>query len=723
MTRIRHAVPRALCGVAIASVASLAVSCAPAAQTAAPETANAPAAAPAPAAAEAPAPVYVSHAAPGPKADAQKVTITLADSGLEADSLDKSVQPCDDFYKFACGNWIAKHPIPADRARWSRFAEADERNENALRQILEDARAGQKGESPVMKKLGSLYGSCMDEASVEKAGITAIKPLLAKADKVKDAKSLYQALLALHLVNIEVLFSRDTEADFTDSTMNVLFLDSGGLGLPDRDYYLVDGLKEKRDAYKAHLVRVFGLLGKDAAAAEAAANDVMAVETSLAKVTRTAAERRDIPKMYNPVDMDGLKKLVPSIPWDEYLKSVGITPQKKIVVTTPEFFAGVEELIKTTPATQWVNYLTLRIVDGTAESLPKKFDDELFSLNQAISGVEKQRDRYKRCIDAVAAGMPEYLGQPYVQRMFPGDSKKIAQDLVSAIGNAMGADFTQLDWMSDQTKNAAKSKLSKIVPMIGFPDAWKTYDFQVDPKHYAANMLAARAFETKRQMVKAGKPYDRSEWLMGAFEVNAYYNPLANNTALPAGILQPPFFGATRSVAANLGGIGMVIGHELTHGFDDQGAQFDEQGNMRNWWQEKDLGSFSAKGQCVARQYGDVEILPGRKINGQLTLGENIADMGGVKMAFNAYRTLRNGADKTFVADGFNEDQQFFLAVAQAWCSQSREAESIRLLTIDPHSPPPARVFGSLRNLPEFANAFSCKAGQRMSPTQSCQVW
>ena len=723
MKRIRHAVPRALWSTTAAWAATWSLSCAPAAQTA-PATPAAPAAeSQAPAVAEAPAAKPVSRAPAGVKPDAEKVNISLADSGLEAASLDKTVSPCEDFYRFACGNWITSHPIPADRARYSRFTEAQERNEATLKQILDDAKEGKGDKSPVSKKLGALYGSCMDETAVEKAGISAIKPLLGKAEKVKDAKSLFDAVLALHKVDIEVIFDRSVSADFKDSTTNVLFLDSGGLGLPDRDYYLEASLKDKLDAYRAHVVRVFGLLGRDAAASEAAANDVLAIETELAKVTRTAAARRDLPKLYNPIDMAGLKKLTPSFDFAALLKGVDVAPQQKIVVTTPEFFEGMEKLITSAPASQWANYLTLRTVDATADTLPKKFDDELFSLTQAITGVEKQRDRYKRCIDAVAMGMPEYLGQPYVQRMFPGDSKQIAKDLVGAIGDTMGQTLTHLDWMSEQTKAAARDKLAKIVPMIGFPDTWKTYDYAVNPKSYAANMLAARAFENKRQMKKAGQPIDRSEWLMGAFEVNAYYNPFANNTALPAGILQPPFFGAKRSVAANLGGIGMVIGHELTHGFDDQGAQFDAQGNMRNWWQQEDLSRFQSKGQCVAGQYGDIEVLPKRKINGQLTLGENIADLGGVKMAFYAYRTLRSGADKTFVADGFNEDQQFFLGVAQAWCSQEREAETVRRLTTDPHSPPKYRVFGSLRNLPEFADAFQCKAGERMAPKNACEVW
>jgi putative endopeptidase len=722
MKRIRHAVPRALRTATAAWAATWSLSCAPTAQQTAPEVAAPVAEAPKPEVAAAPA-APVSRAPQGPKADALAVNITLADSGLEAASLDKTAAPCEDFYRFACGNWIKAHPIPADSARYSRFSEAQERNEAALKQILDDARDGKGEKTPVSKKLGALYGSCMDEAAVEKAGLTAIKPLLARAEKVKDAKSLFDTALALHKLDIEVMFDRSVSADFTDSTTNVLFLDSGGLGLPDRDFYLEASLKDKLDAYRAHVVRVFTLLGRDAAKAEAAANDVLAIETELAKVTRTATARRDLPKMYNPMDMEGLKKLTPSFDFAALLTAVGVSPQKKLVVTTPEFFTGLEKLVTSAPASQWANYLVLRIVDGTAETLPKKFDDEMFSLTQAITGVEQQRDRYKRCIDAVAFGMPEYLGQPYVQRMFPGDSKQIAKDLVSAIGDAMGQTLGHLDWMSEPTKAAARDKLAKIVPMIGFPDTWKSYDYTVDPKKYAANMLAARTFENKRQMAKAGNPIDRSEWFMGAFEVNAYYNPFANNTALPAGILQPPFFGASRSVAANLGGIGMVIGHELTHGFDDQGSQFDAQGNMRNWWQQQDLEKFRAKGQCVAQQYSSIEVLPKRNINGQLTLGENIADMGGVKMAFHAYRTLRNGADKTFVAEGFNEDQQFFLAVAQAWCSQDREPEAIRRLTTDPHSPPAYRVLGSLRNLPEFASAFSCKAGAPMAPQSSCQVW
>ncbi len=669
------------------------------------------------------APAPKSFAPPGPRADAKKIEVTLAQAGLEPASLDRNAKPCDDFYRLACGGWIDAHPIPADRARYSRFAEVDEQNEQAIKQILEDAQGGKEPGDAVMKKLGALYGSCMDEAAVERAGLGAIKPLLSKAKQVKDKKSLFAAVLALHELDIEVLFSRAVEPDFADSTTNVLFLDSGGLGLPDRDYYLESSLNDKRDAYRAHVERVFALLGDKPDKAAAAAEAVLLIETELAKVTRTAADRRDIPRMYNPHDMDALSKLTPSFDYATYFDKLGLGAQKKVIVTTPEFFAGLERLFTEITSDKWQRYLTLRIVDATADTLPKAFDDELFSLEQAITGVEVQRERYKRCIDAVSGAMPEYLGQPYVARMFPGASKDKAKALVSAIGGVMGEAFGHLPWMSEATQTAARHKLSKIEPMIGFPDTWKTYDFVVEPKAYAANMLRARAFEARRQLAKAGKEHDRSEWHMGAFEVNAYYNPLANNTALPAGILQPPFFGAERSVAANLGGIGMVIGHELTHAFDDQGAQFDEQGNMRNWWQPSDLSQFHGKGQCVAKQYAEIEVLKGRNINGQLTLGENIADLGGVKMAFYAYRALRTDAQETYVAEGFDEDQQFFLAVGQAWCSHMREAETIRRLTTDPHSPPDYRVFGALRNLPEFAAAFSCETGTRYAPTETCSVW
>jgi putative endopeptidase len=647
--------------------------------------------------------------------------ISLAEAGLEADSMDRTADPCQDFYQFACGGWMKKTEIPADRARWGRFSEIDERNIATLHTLLEESRTEKA--DPIRSKLGAFYASCMDEKAVEKQGLTGLKPMQDQIAKVKDAKSLGAAINALEAHGITAGFGYGVQPDLKDSTTNALWLDSDGLGLPDRDYYLKDDFKDKRTAYQDHLVRLFKLLGRPDAAAKTAAADVITVETALANVTKTAVERRDVPGNYHPTTIDELNKLSPSYDWPAFAKAIGATDIKGMVLTNPAYFTALSKLMTEQKPAVWQNYLTARLLEGTSPTLPKRFDDEHFALQKALTGVEVQKERWKRCVDATGAAMPEYLGQPFVAKVFPGDSKQYANQLYAAIAEAMGHDLDSLDWMSPQTKEAAHKKLAKIQFLTGYPDKWKTYDFAVKPNAFAANALAAAAFEGHRQAGKAGKPYDRSEWLMPAYIVNAYYNPSANNTALPAGILQPPFFGADRSVAANFGGIGMVAGHELTHGFDDQGAQFDEEGRLANWWQPADLEKFKAKGQCVSKQYSTFEALPGKFVQGELTLGENIADLGGVKNAFAAYKAKRKNADKAFVADGFTEDQQFFLGAGQAWCSKDRPEEIQRRLTVDPHSPPKFRVFGALRNLPEFSAAFQCAAGTPMHPKNACAVW
>jgi putative endopeptidase len=649
-------------------------------------------------------------------------SITLAEAGLEADSLDRTADPCADFFQFACGGWLAKNEIPADRPRWGRFGEIDDRNEATLHGLLEDARTS-KSADPIISKLGAFYGACMDEKSVEKQGLGGIKPMQDAIAKIKDTKSLVAAITVLHASALSAGFGHGVQPDFKDSTTNALWLDSDGLGLPDRDYYLKDDFKDKRTAYHDHLVRMFKLLGRADAKAKAAADNVIALETELAKVTRSAVDRRDPVANYHPMSLDDLIKLAPAFDWQSFTKAIGSGTLTTIDVTNPDYFTGFSALLTSQKPAVWQDYLTARVVDTAAPTLPKRFDEEHFALEKALTGVEKQKDRWKRCVDATGAAMPEALGQPFVAKVFPGDSKKYANDLYGAIAEAMGHDLDSLDWMTPETKAAAHKKLAKIQFLTGYPDKWKTYDFTVKPTTFTANALAAAAFEDHRQSAKAGKPYDRSEWLMPAYIVNAYYNPSANNTALPAGILQPPFFGADRSVAANFGAIGMVAGHELTHAFDDQGAQFDEEGRLSNWWQPSDLTKFKAKGKCVSDQYSTFEALPGKFVQGPLTLGENIADLGGIKNSFAAYRAKRKGADKVYVADGFTEDQQFFLGTAQAWCSKDRDTEILRRLTVDPHSPPRFRVFGALRNLPDFATAFQCAEGTPMHPKNVCSVW
>jgi putative endopeptidase len=455
---------------------------------------------------------------------------------------------------------------------------------------------------------------------------------------------------------------------------------------------------------------------------EGAAADVVAVETELAKLTKTAVEKRDVPAAYNPVDLKGLGKLTRSINWKAYFKALSITPSKTIVVGTPKFFRALDGLRTRLKPSQWASYFTYHVLADTSFALPKAYDDEQFELTKLLTGQPSKAERSKRCVDATQDALGELLGQQYAAKYFPPAAKQAASLLVDAVFKVMGEQLGKLDWMSEPTRKTAQDKLAKVVRMIGYPDKPRAYDFDVKRGDFAGNELRASAFETHRVLAKAGKPVDRGEWQMYAYTVNAYYEPTENNTALPAGILQPPYFGDKRGTAANLGGIGMVIGHELTHGFDDQGAQFDADGNLENWWQPDDKAKFDAKAQCVADQYSTFEAAPRAFVNGKLTLGEDIADLGGVKMAFRAYRTLRAGG-KPVVAEGFTEDQQFFIAVAQAWCNKDRPAEIQRRLTVDPHAPPKFRVYGALRNLPEFAQAFSCAAGTPMNPAKRCSVW
>ncbi|MGE5185333.1 MAG: M13 family metallopeptidase [Acidobacteriota bacterium] len=659
-----------------------------------------------------------------PPAGPPAVKVTLAEVGLEPASLDRTADPCVDFYQFACGGWLQANQIPPDRARWARFSELDEKNNAAVRTLLEDDAKG-IGVDAIGKKLGDYYASCMDTAAIDKAGTTGIKPMLDKINKVRDARSWQAALDALHEVGINVMWSIGSGADLKDSMMTVTELDSGGLGLPDRDYYVKPEFKDKVEAYRAHVAKMLVLAGKvkDGKPAETAAGDVLAIETELAKVTKTGVEKRDPAAAYNPTDDKGLAKQVKSFDWKTYWKALGFTPSKKLVIGTPKFFAAIDGLRAKFKPAQWQSYFTYHLVEEASFALPKAFDDESFELKKALTGQPQQAERYKRCIESAESALGELLGQQYVAKYFPAQAKQTATQLVEALLQALGEDLSSLDWMSDATKALAQQKRAKIVRMIGYPDKWRTYDFDVKRDTFAANELRASAFEQHRQLAKSGKPVDRSEWQMNAYTVNAYYEPTANNTALPAGILQPPFFGQDRSVAANLGGIGMVIGHELTHGFDDQGAQFDADGNLKNWWTPEDKQKFDAKTTCVADQYSTFEALPKQFVNGKLTLGEDIADLGGVKLAFKAYRSLRAGAPKQYVADGFTEDQQFFIAVGQAWCDKDRPEEIQRRLTVDPHAPPKFRVYGALRNLPEFAKAFSCAAGTPMAPAKTCAVW
>jgi putative endopeptidase len=647
------------------------------------------------------------------------VKVTLADVGLEAGSLDRTTDPCVDFYQFACGGWIQNNPIPSDLARWTRDGEIDERNKAAIKTLLDDAAKGATG-SPTSKKLGAFYASCMDEAAIERAGTSAFASLVARTRGVKDARTWLAAVIELHKLGIHVVWENRVFPDRKDSTTNLTYLDAAGLGLPDRDYYVKLDFRDKLDGYRAHVGK---LLAQVPGPGKLDPADVVAIETEIARLTRTAAEQQDVAAAYSPTDIKALGRQVRSVDWPAYWKGLGAAPSGKIILGTPRWFAALDKLRAKFKPAQWASYFTYHLVQDLAFAMPRPIDDTAFELTRLLTGVEKQRERSKRCVEHTAAALGELLGQAYVASYFPASSRQGASKLVDAVVRAMTEDVAGLDWMTDATKQLALAKLAKLVRMVGYPERWRTYDFDVKRDDFAGNALRAAAFEVHRELARAGKPVDRGEWRMDAFHVDTDYNVSANSVTLPAGILQPPFFGQDRAIAANLGGIGMLIGHELTHGLDDQGAQFDGAGNLVSWWQKDDLARFADKGKCVADQYSAFEVLPKKFIQGQLTLGENIADLGGVKLAFRAYRELRKDAAKLYVADGFSEDQQFFLGVGQAWCARERPAETERWLTVHPTSPPKFRVFGALRNLPEFSDAFHCVAGTPMRPARTCSVW
>lgn len=653
------------------------------------------------------------------------VASTLDAVGLDGSAVDKSVNACTDFYQFACGNWLKKTEIPADEATWGRsFSEIDKHNEELLRKILEDA-AKSKDNDPVTRKLGDYYGACMDEAAVEADGTKAINDLMAKAKKVKDAKSVGALVAELHQKSIWALFEISGEQDLKDATRVIANLDQKGLGLVDRDQYLKDDDKSKqlRATYVEHVGRMMQLAGLSEKDAKLAAADVMSIETELAKVSKTRVERRDPQGLYNKLDRAALEKLVPSFPWADYFKSIGLANIPEVNVTSLKFFEGMNSLLKSAKPDEWRNYLAWTIVRTAAKMLPKKFVDESFKLGQALTGIQELPPRWRRCVNATDDAMGELLGQAFVKVAFAGESKTAAEDMVREISAAFSREVGELSWMDQKTKNRALEKLRAMAYLIGYPNKWRSYDFPVDPKSYAKNVMAARAFEQKRRLDKIGKPLDREEWQMSPPAVNAYYDPQKNHMVFPAGILQPPFYSVKSSVPVNLGGIGMVVGHELTHGFDDEGSQFAGNGNLENWWEAPVGEKFKAKTGCVTDQYAGFEAQPGLKVNGKLTLGENIADMGGLKLAFYAYRNMRKDAKETIVADGFSEDQQFFLAHGQAWCSKMRPEAERLLVQTNPHSPPRFRVNGPLMNMAEFAQAFACAPGTPMNPKNKCDVW
>jgi putative endopeptidase len=678
---------------------------------------------PAPPPDKGPAPPIVTTEPAPPDTPSKPVTNRSLDAiGLDASALDRSVDPCDDFYKFACGGYIAKTEIPADKPEVMRsFVAIDDRNQEYLHGVLEQLRT--KATSDIEKKLGAYYGSCMDEAAVDKAGAAPLAPMRAWIAGVRDAKSLSNVVAQLHAAGFQVLFAMGPTQDSADATSMIANIDQGGIGLPDRDYYLNDDAQsqELRGKYKAYIAKLLAELGDKAT--DKAAEDIVALETQIAKVSKDKVARRDPKGTYNKIDKAGVAKAMPHFDWATYWNKVGLAKVDGVTVTSPEFLAGVDALLASTKPEVWRSYLTFQLATRAAPYLTKRFADAQFAFTSALTGQQEQEVRWKKCVAFTDGALGDALGQLFVRDRFPGASKEAAEGYVHAISTAMTANLDQLPWMDAQTKTKAVEKLQKMIYQIGFPGTWKTYAFAVDPNTFAANALTARKVERARQLAKIGKPVDKGEWDLSPPTVNAFYDPQLNRMVFPAGILQPPFYSVDAAVPVNLGGMGMVVGHELTHGFDDQGAQYDAAGNLVNWWQPDTQAQFKTRTQCVIDQYSQYTVTGGTHVNGANTVGENIADIGGIKLAFSAYRTLRASAPDAVVADGFTEDQQFFLGFAQAWCSKQRPDYEKLLATVDVHSPSQWRVDGALQATPEFARAFRCKAGAKMRPAKQCVVW
>jgi len=670
-------------------------------------------------------PTAASSAAPQAAAPRLK-QVSMEAVGLDESALDKSVDPCNDFYEFACGGWIKKTEIPADKPLWTRsFSVIADRNEAALRKILEQA-AKEKSTDPVMVKVGAYYDACMDEAAIEAAKLKPIEPLLAVVKKIRDKKTLAAALTELQRHAIGVPFEISETQDNKDATRVIAQLDQSGLGLPDRDYYLKEddaSKKEIRQKYVEHVERTMKLVGMPEKDAKKAAATVLQIETEIAKISKSRVDRRDPKSMYNKIDRAGVAKAAPSFPWDDYFKGLGFPGIKDITVTSVPFFEGLSKLLDTVKPADWQTYLTWHVVRAMSDALPKAFVDEKFTMQAALTGQKEIRARWKRCITETDGALGELLAQPYVKENFSAESKAATEAYVKAISVAFSHEVEKLTWMDAPTKQKALVKLNAMAYLIGYPKKWRTYDFEIKPKSFAANDIAARTSDLAWHLAKVGKPVDREEWFMSPPTVNAYYSPERNHMVFPAGILQPPFFSPKASIPVNLGGMGMVVGHELTHGFDDEGSQFDDKGNLENWWTDQVNAQFKAKTGCVEEQYNKYQPLPGVSLNGKLTLGENIADNGGAKLAFNAYRAMRKGADEVTVAGGYTEDQQFFLGIGQAWCSKQSDQISRLRAQVDPHSAPHFRVDGPLSNMPEFAEAFSCKPGTPMRRANACEVW
>jgi putative endopeptidase len=644
--------------------------------------------------------------------------------------VDKSVDPCGNFYRYSCNGWFKRNPLPADQTSYGRFTELYELNRLHLKLILEQASASSATRSLNEQKIGDEYASCMDTAAINSRGITPLKPELDRIGALNSSAELPALLAHLHSIGVNAFFSMGSSQDYADASSVISFYGAGGLGLPERDYYTRTDPKSKqqRQQYVAHVQRIFLLAGEPEAQAAKDADTVMAIETRLAKASLTITEQRDPQNLNHPTDVAAFSTELTHFSLNEYVTAAHAPTAGKLNDTEPKFFAAFNTLIADTPVAEIRTYLRWHLLHAYAgTSLPESFDQETWNFySHTLNGAEKQQERWKRCTSRIDGELGEALGQVYVAKYFPPAARQHALEMTLAIEQAMDKDLDQLDWMSPATKVKAKEKLHAVMNKIGYPDKWRDYSkLEIVRGDALGNQMRANEFDVARDMAKIGKPVDRGEWLMTPPTVNAYYDPQQNNVNFPAGYFQPPFFSDKEDDAANYGDMGSTVGHELTHGFDDQGRQFDKDGNLRDWWTKEDEDKFNARADCEVKQYDAIEAVPGVHLNGKLTLGENLADLGGLWLAWIAWLDRAETAhiDMKATTDGYTPDQRFWIAYAQQWCTQTRPEQLRTQAQTDPHAPDEYRTNTVLQDLPEFAKSFSCKKTAPMVAPTPCRVW
>lgn len=650
------------------------------------------------------------------------------ENGLDKRNFDTNVDPCDDFYLYANGQWLKNNPVPDEYTRWGAMNELSERNQALLKRILEDAAQGNPAKGSIEQMIGDFYKVAMDVEAIEKAGFKPVKPYLEEVDALKSREDVAKYIAASHAKGISQVFSFAVYPDFQDSTRNIAFIAQGGLGLPDRDYYLREGEEADalREAYKGYIANLFKLIGDDQKDAESKANSIFEMEKAFAEASLTNVELRDPSMYYRIVTMEEADKEMSAYSWSHHFKTLGLGDLETFSFPHTKFNAQVDQMLNERSVSDWQAYFTFHLVDTAAPYLSQDFVDEHFRFNsQTLAGAKKLQERWKRVLRVVNRSMGEALGRLYVKEAFPPEAKSRALNMIDDLKGALSVRLQNLDWMSADTKKMALKKLDSFTAKIGYPDKWTDYSsLKIGKTSYFENMVAALSFNHRLQLAKVGNPVDPTEWAMPPQIVNAYYNPLNNEIVFPAGIMQPPFFDPKADDAVNYGAMGAVIGHEIMHGFDDSGSRFDADGNLKNWWTEEDLARFQERTQSLVQQFNSYEPLEGLHVNGELTLGENIGDMGGLTIAYYGLQKAVMGKEVGLI-DGLTQDQRFFLSWAQAWRTNTRD-EALKLqINTDPHSPAHYRGNGPLVNMPEFQEAFGCKEGDNMvaPPEKRVKIW